>query len=212
MEHEIEKLKQAYLATKPPMELEFYGYEDVIDRLKNRRNPLHLYRFVGMVIVILIALSGFAGITLASKPTSTLYPLRVAAQNAIANITHTSPKNIEETIDNIISPKKITPPVAPVIIQSAPTPTSTPSPAVKKSIRTENERGINDELHDEERKEQKVEDAHTQEVKGVTTTKEPEKKEEVKTSQQNQEHSEEKKQNENNSSSHKNNSSNHDED
>lgn len=211
MEHEIEKLKQAYLATKPPTELEFYGYEDVMDRIKNKRNSLPIYRFVGMVIVIFIAISGFAGVTLASKPNSTLYPLRVAAQNAIANITHTSPKNIEETIDNIISPKKVTPTIAPVIIQSAPTPTSIPTPIEKKNIRNERENEKSDESHDEQKREQKEEEVHTEEVKGVSTTKEPEKKEEVKT-QQNQEHDDGKKQSENSSSSNKNNSGDRDED
>lgn len=212
MEKEIEKLKQTYLKTEVPVELEFYGFEDVMDKIKNPVSSFPLYRLVGMIVIILIVLSGFAGVTLASKPNSTLYPLKVAAQNAIADVTHTSPKHVEDAIDNFISPKRVTPTLAPVIIKPVQTPTSTPTPSIseKKRIKVE----MDDEERPEINNQQKQEDNHDQEVKGVNTTKEPEKKENTLNSssqQQNENRSGEHKQDQssNTSSNSHNNSSEH---
>ena len=138
MEQEIEKLKRAYLEVEAPVELDFYGFEDVLDRINNKRkNSFYIYRYAGLTLVVLVMLSGVAGITFASKPNSALYPLKIAAQKAIADVTHTSPKYVEDTIDNFISPKKVTPTVAPVIIQSAPTPSATPKVSERERMETE---------------------------------------------------------------------------
>ncbi len=216
MEHEIEKLKQAYLGTQAPVELEFYGFEDVLDRIYNKKkNNFYIYRYIGLTLIVLVMLSGIAGITFASKPDSTLYPLKIAAQKAIANVTHTSPKHVEDTIDNILSPIKMTPTVAPVIIQSAPTPS--PTAVVKKKIETENENEDRKIETKSNRQGQSTEIERKEEVKGVNTTKEPEKKEDSSNSSsqhQNENRSDEHRQEQgnNSSSNSQNNSSEHEKD
>lgn len=216
MEKEIEKLKQTYLMTQAPVELEFYGFEDVMDMVKNERNnPVYFYRLLGMTLAILALFGGFAGVTLASKPNSTLYPLKVAAQKAIANVTHTSPKHVEDTIDNILSPKKMNPTVAPVIIQSAPTPS--PTGVVKKKIETENENEDRKIETKSNRQGQGTETDYKEEVKGASTVRGPEKKEDSSNSfsqHQNENHSDEHRQEQgnNSSSNSQNNSSEHEKD
>jgi hypothetical protein len=131
--------------------------------------------------------------------------LKVAAQNAIANVTHTTPKDIENTIDNILTPKKITPTIAPVIIQSAtPTPTQAGTTKRKIEIREDEEKKV-----EEQKGEEINENSGHEEVKGVSVTKEPEKKETSQSQEQNRGNSNEKKQeqNSNHSSSHSNNNS-----
>lgn len=214
MEQEIEKLKKAYLEVEAPVELDFYGFEDVLDRINNKRkNSFYIYRYAGLTLVVLVMLSGVAGITFASKPNSALYPLKIAAQKAIADVTHTSPKHVEDTIDNFISPKKVTPTVAPIIIQSAPTPSVTPKVSETKRVETEKE----DEERTQLTGQQKQEERNEGEVKDVSTTKDPEKKEGNSNSsspQQNENRSGEHRQDQSNntSSNSHNNSSEHEKD
>lgn len=130
MEHEIEKLKKAYLSTKPPVDLEFYGFENVMERMKDKKSMFEYYRFAGIMAVVFLVLSGFAGITFASKPNSPLYPIKVAAQNAISKVAVSAPKEVKNAVQQFVELKKITPTPSPIL----PTPTRgvTPSHEVEK--------------------------------------------------------------------------------
>lgn len=186
METEIEKLKKIYLRTEAPVDLEFYGFEDVLSRIQGTsRNAFYIYRYVGVAVLALVVLSGFVGITFASKPNSTLYPLKIAAQKAIADIAHTTPKNVENTINNFIEPQRITPTNAPLLLQSAPTPT--PTPVQKRKLESQ-EKETQEENTEVELEQNSNTPTIKQDVKGISITKTPEVKQN--SQQQEQSHSE----------------------
>lgn len=162
MENEIEKLKQIYLKTEVPVELEFYGFEDVLERIQGKSpNRFYLYRFVGFAILILILIGGFVGMTYASKPNSTLYAIKIAAQRAIADISHATPKKVEDSINNFIDSKPMVPTRDPQLPQSTPTPTSTPK--ANKELQKE-------EIKDQEDFEDTNADKSHEDVKGIGTS------------------------------------------
>lgn len=183
MENEIEKLKKTYLDTKAPADMELYGFDDVKERLLRKDIPSYkTYRILGFAAFVSIFLIGFTSATFASKPNSTLYSLKIAAQKAITDMSHATPKKVENALEHFIMPQTVTPTVTPTI------PTTTPTPTVSQIKRIESG---NHEQSDKKEDGESTNSNREKEVEGVST---------INTSQQSQ--TQEESQSHNNSENH----------
>lgn len=143
MENEINKLKKLYLSKDVPDSLEKDGLVDLWTRVEKIHTPHRFYfsRMVITAVVIIVALTGFVGFAQAAKPGNVLYPVKIATQKVIANITHQTSQEVEKEINKVIPGNQ---------------PTTVPSPAItpllkKKNNDSESEREQS-ELHNEDSK------------------------------------------------------------
>lgn len=171
MEKEIDKLKKEYLNMPVPQFFADKGFDDVMERIGGDYGQKRFYfsRYAMIAVaVILVSLIGFTGITFASKPNTSLYPIKIAAQKAIANTLHITPEKVESSINKILDIKP----------SSAPLPTNNVLPSlkpklpVKSNIKELEEKEIKEEdIKTEEnmRGQLNIERSNNEDVKGVST-------------------------------------------
>jgi hypothetical protein len=159
MDKEIEKLKKIYLETEAPLELLQGGFEDVMRKIEGSKKPFYFSRVFISAVFVIVLISGFSGLTFASKPNTILYPVKVTTQNVISSISHTNPQEVKQTVQQFIELKKATP-----------TPTSaipTPTKGVLENNTLSND--ISEE-NEKSSSQNKIDQKNGQEIKGVSVT------------------------------------------
>lgn len=171
MENEIEKLKKEYLNTPVPQFFADKGFDNVIERIGGDYGQKRFYfsRYAMIaVVVIVVSLIGFTGVTFASKPNTSLYPIKIAAQKAIANTLHVTPEKVESSINKILDIKSSTVPFPTIIVL----PSIKPKLPVKSNTKEREEKEIKEEdikTEENTRGQLNIQRSDSEDVRGAST-------------------------------------------
>lgn len=172
MEKEINKLKKIYLDIEASSLLKKDGLSDLWKRVDEKPISQHFYfpRIIVTVIMLLFAFVGFFGAAQAAQPGNSLYPVKIATQKIIANITHKTPEEVKQEIEKII----------PVSNRSV-----TPTPNMNSKEKNDLEEDKNETKEEENKEESSTQiennrseeriEKNNEEIKGISTERrEPE--------------------------------------
>lgn len=158
MEKEINKIKKEYRSITPPVFLEKKGVADLWSRVDYEEKPKYIFysRYLAILLIVLVGIAGFMGVTYAATPGSIFYEVKKITQQAVKHV----------PIVNFVAPQES---------QLSPTPTralptASPTAEVKENQNNEQKKiENNDSSKEEEHEGEKKEDKQKSEVKGEAT-------------------------------------------
>lgn len=160
MEKEINKIKKEYRSIAPPVFLEKKGVADLWSRVDYEKRPKYIFysRYLAILLMVLVGIAGFIGVTYAAVPGSILYEVKKITKQAVKHV----------PIVNFVVPQdsQLSPTPTRVL------PTAIPTVEVKEEQYEEQKKVENDDSSkDEEHKEEEKEEKQESEVKGEETHK-----------------------------------------